>query len=104
MSLTIPLIALASVNLATYCLYWLDKRAAQRNAWRVSERMLLTVAIAGGSLGALAACYVHRHKTRKEPFRTLLLAIVTFHVSLVVATILTDPELLSLLDAWATIS
>ncbi|MBP1882610.1 DUF1294 domain-containing protein [Sinorhizobium mexicanum] len=98
------LIALASINLAAYCLYWLDKQAARRNDWRVSERMLLTVAVAGGSLGALAACYVHRHKTRKEPFRTLLLAIVTFHVGLVVATILTDPELPSLLDGWAAIS
>lgn len=94
------LIALASINLATY----LDKRAAQRNAWRVSERMLLTFALAGGSLGALVACHVHRHRTRKEPFRTLLLVIIAFHVGLVIATAFTDPELPSLLDAWATIS
>ncbi|MDK1489229.1 DUF1294 domain-containing protein [Sinorhizobium sp. 7-81] len=98
------LITVASINLATYCLYWLDKRAAQRTAWRVSERMLLTFAAAGGSLGALVACHVHRHKTRKEPFRTLLLAIVAFHIGLVVAIALTDPELPSLLDAWAAIS
>ncbi|NRP73401.1 hypothetical protein ILFOPFJJ_04304 [Ensifer psoraleae] len=97
------LVVLASINLATYCLFWLDKRAAQHNAWRVSERMLLTFAIAGGSLGALAACHIHRHKTRKEPFRTLLLSIVTFHIGLIVATAATDPESPSLLDAWAAI-
>nr|WP_240545195.1 DUF1294 domain-containing protein [Sinorhizobium fredii] len=50
------LTVLTSINLATYCLFWLDKRAAQRNAWRVSERMLLTFAAIGGSLGALLAC------------------------------------------------
>ncbi|MCA1439160.1 DUF1294 domain-containing protein [Ensifer sp. IC4062] len=48
MSPMMTAIALASINLATYCLYWLDKRAAQRNAWRASERMLLTFAVAGG--------------------------------------------------------
>ncbi|WP_037383330.1 DUF1294 domain-containing protein [Sinorhizobium americanum] len=97
------LILLGCMNLATYCLFWLDQQAAQRNPWRASERMLLTFATFGGSLGALIACQVHRHKTRKQPFRTLLFAIVTFHVSLVVATAATDPASLRLLDAWTGI-
>ena len=101
MSPLMILILLTTINLATYGLFWLDKRAAQRNAWRVSERILLTFTAIGGSLGALLACQVHRHKTRKEPFRTLLLAIVTFHVGLIAATAVTDPELPALLDAWA---
>ncbi|WP_244520028.1 DUF1294 domain-containing protein [Sinorhizobium glycinis] len=95
------LTVLTSINLATYCLFWLDKQAAQRNSWRVSERMLLTFAAMGGSLGALLACRTYRHKTRKEPFRTLLLAIVTFHLGLIIATVATSPELPALLDAWA---
>ena len=81
------------LNVVVLCGYWWDKQAAIERAWRVSESTLLTLAFLGGSLGAVAAQQILRHKTRKEPFRTQLMLIVAFHVILG-ATWLFAPDLL----------
>ncbi|MGO4441543.1 DUF1294 domain-containing protein [Rhizobium sp. RAF56] len=80
------------VNVVVYCVYWWDKQAAIEGAWRVRESTLLWLAIAGGSLGALTAQQVLRHKTRKEPFRSILMTIGALHVCLGVVWI-TAPNL-----------
>lgn len=66
------LIYLVVINLIAFAAMGLDKRFAEQGRRRISERDLLTLAAIGGSLGAIAAQQVFRHKTRKEPFRTLL--------------------------------
>jgi uncharacterized membrane protein YsdA (DUF1294 family) len=63
------------VNAVTVWRYWEDKRRARAGAWRVPESTLLGLAAIGGSPGALLACRLFRHKTRKQPFATLLLLI-----------------------------
>jgi uncharacterized membrane protein YsdA (DUF1294 family) len=72
------------LNLAVYCVYWWDKQAAIEGGWRVRESTLLMLAFIGGSIGAIMAQRILRHKTRKEPFRTILALIASLHV--VVAT------------------
>ncbi|MEB2846054.1 DUF1294 domain-containing protein [Rhizobiales bacterium RZME27] len=67
-------------NVVVFCVYWWDKQAARDGEWRVSENTLLTVALFGGSLGAVTAQQTLRHKTRKEPFRSILMTIVAFHI------------------------
>lgn len=67
-------------NLIVFCVYWWDKRAARDGEWRVSENTLLTLALIGGSFGAVTAQRILRHKTRKEPFRSILMMIVWLHV------------------------
>lgn len=52
-------------------LYRADKTAAVKGSWRISESTLLVVALLGGWPGALVARHVLRHKTTKQPFRTL---------------------------------
>lgn len=61
------------INLVTILYYWEDKKRARARAWRVPESTLLALAAIGGSPGALLACRLLRHKTRKQPFATLLL-------------------------------
>jgi uncharacterized membrane protein YsdA (DUF1294 family) len=70
------------VNLVTAMLFGIDKRRAVAGGWRISEATLLGWAALGGSGGALWARRHFRHKTRKQPFATILDVIATVHVGL----------------------
>lgn len=83
----IPLLLLA-INLIAFLAFQLDKQAAIRAGWRIRESTLLWIAFLGGSSGAVLAQQVLRHKTRKEPFRSQLLAIAFFHLLLAIAWLL----------------
>ncbi|MBP1860941.1 DUF1294 domain-containing protein [Rhizobium herbae] len=83
-SQTIVLIILL-INIITFCVFWWDKDAAREGHWRVPESRLLGLALIGGSLGAVAGQELLRHKTRKEPFRTELMLIVTLHIAALAA-------------------
>ena len=52
-------------------MYGADKTAAEQGRWRTSESTLHTIALVGGWPGALVARRVFRHKTTKQPFRTI---------------------------------
>ena len=93
------LIILVLFNIVTFCLYWWDKEAARSGRWRVSEAQLLQSAFLGGSLGAFAAQRLLRHKTRKEPFRTQLMAILILHALLIPAALIFGPNLSRILLA-----
>ena len=53
------------VNILAFCLYGIDKSAAIKQKQRIPNRVLLLMAVIGGSLGALAGMYIFRHKTKK---------------------------------------
>jgi uncharacterized membrane protein YsdA (DUF1294 family) len=88
-------------SLATFALFALDKWRARRGLWRVPEAQLLLFAACGGSPGAKLAQRMLRHKTRKEPFRSRLNAILLTQVMLVVllATARLGPGVLQTLRA-----
>lgn len=65
---------LVAINALAFGAFWLDKRRAREGRWRTPEKTLLTIALLGGGLGAVCGQQVFRHKTRKEPFRTVLWA------------------------------
>ena len=56
------------INIVTWIAFGLDKWKAKSGKWRIPERTLLLLALAGGSLGALAGMIMFRHKTRKAKF------------------------------------
>jgi uncharacterized membrane protein YsdA (DUF1294 family)/cold shock CspA family protein len=59
-----------------FLMYRADKSAAEQGSWRTSESTLHTIALLGGWPGALVARRVFRHKTKKQPFRTIFWATV----------------------------
>lgn len=72
-------------NLFVFLVYWWDKEAAKNGGWRIRESTLLWLAFLGGSVGAILAQQFLRHKTRKEPFRSILISIVILQAGLVVS-------------------
>jgi len=66
------LLILASINVIAFLAFGWDKRLAETHQRRIPERTLLALALFGGALGALLGQQVFRHKTQKQPFRTLL--------------------------------
>ncbi|MCV9965572.1 DUF1294 domain-containing protein [Pararhizobium sp. BT-229] len=96
MTILLSLIVLFLIsNIVTFCVFWWDKSAARGGKWRVSEDKLLSLALFGGSLGALAAQRLLRHKTRKEPFRTRLTAILVLHAAILSIGLLALPWILA---------
>lgn len=65
-------IYLLMINLFTFFLFYLDKRKAIKNKYRISENTLLFFSLVGGSLGGFLAMEILRHKNLKLKFRILL--------------------------------
>lgn len=74
----------AAINAVTFFMFWLDKRRSRVGAWRIPEYKLLGLSMLGGSLGALLAQQIFRHKTTKQPFRRWLIAIALYHIVLAI--------------------
>ena len=76
-------LALLIWNLLIFLIYGIDKSKARRGAWRVPEKILLTIALVCGGFGAWLAGIAFHHKTRKWYFKTVwFLGIVTTLVTL----------------------
>lgn len=71
------------LSVVSFVVYALDKLAAVRGWRRIPEATLHLIALAGGWPGALAAQALFRHKTRKQPFRTIFWGTVAVNVAAV---------------------
>jgi uncharacterized membrane protein YsdA (DUF1294 family) len=60
---------LVVINIVVLVVYGGDKLFAKLGKWRVPEKILLLFALLGGSIGALLAMQIFRHKTRHLKFR-----------------------------------
>jgi uncharacterized membrane protein YsdA (DUF1294 family) len=68
------------LNASAFVFFMLDKYLAEERRRRIPESTLLFLALVGGSAGTIAAQQFLRHKTQKEPFRTMLFSIAGLHV------------------------
>lgn len=59
---------LLGVNVLTVLSYGMDKLAAKMQKWRIPEKVLLSLVVIGGSIGAMIGMYGFHHKTRKAKF------------------------------------
>ena len=69
---------IAIMSVLAFAVMGYDKRQAVRREWRVPEKRLWLLAVAGGGIGAYFGMQTFRHKTRHTEFRIgfLCLALV----------------------------
>ncbi len=80
-----PVLAwLLVISLVTFLTYGYDKLIAGSGRTRVPERVLLALAFAGGTLGALAGMWLFRHKTAKASFRLKFWLVVVAQIAVLV--------------------
>lgn len=88
-----------AMSLATFIVYFLDKRAARLGQWRVKEVTLHGLALLCGWPGALLAQHLLRHKSAKPGFRRLFWLSVALNILAFVC--LFTPLLTPFLAGWA---
>ena len=81
--LHIALIYLAVINVVTFFMYGIDKWKAKRSKWRISEAMLLGMAVIGGSIGAWLGMKTWHHKTLHKKFKYGVPAIIIIQLALI---------------------
>lgn len=79
--------ALVALSPVTFAVYAGDKRAARAESRRTPESTLHLLDLAGGWPGGLAARRLLRHKTVKQPFRTVFACTVVLNVGVVVTVL-----------------
>ena len=77
-------IYLIIINIIAFLAMYIDKRKAEQGKWRIEESTLFTLAIMGGSIGAIIGMYKFRHKTKKLRFTigfpTILIAQIVLSI------------------------
>lgn len=74
------------VNLIALILYGVDKVKAVRGSFRIPEKVLLEVMVAGGVFGAILGMLLFRHKIRKPRF--IIVAVISSILYLAIAAII----------------
>ncbi len=82
--LKIILLYLFAINIVAFFTFGIDKLKAKRDKWRIPESTLLSMAVLGGSIGALAGMKVWRHKTLHDKFRIGIPVIIALQIAAVV--------------------
>ena len=73
------LIYILALSAITFIVYAIDKIKAQKKAWRIPEKALLTLSFIGGALGGLVAMYTVRHKTKHWYFTLINVLSIGIH-------------------------
>ena len=77
-----------AINMVTFLTFGYDKLIAGSGRVRVPEAVLLALTFLGGTLGALAAMALFRHKTLKRIFRRKLFVVVALQVVFILVFLL----------------
>ena len=69
------------MSVVTFAFYAIDKAAAQKGKQRTPESSLHTLALLGGWPGALYAQQLLRHKSSKQPFRSVFWFMLALNIA-----------------------
>jgi uncharacterized membrane protein YsdA (DUF1294 family) len=82
LNLDVVLSWVLSITVVTFLTYGYDKAVAGSGRTRVPEAVLLTLALVGGTVGAIAGMLIFRHKTAKWSFILKFVAVLVAQVAL----------------------
>ena len=68
------------INIIAFLLFFIDKRRAKKNKWRIPENQLFLAAFLGGGIGAMIGMNLFKHKTSKNLFKILIPVSIGVHV------------------------
>lgn len=74
-----------AVNLIAFVLIGYDKKLAQNNKRRISEKALLLWVAVGGTVGSSLAMSIFRHKTAKTSYLLKFFGIVSLQIITLIA-------------------
>jgi len=74
---------LIAINIVTFVAFGYDKAVAPKDTTRVPEAILLALTLLGGSVGAVIARPLFRHKTQKVSFHLIFWPCVIVSIILV---------------------
>ncbi len=78
-------IYLLVINVLTFFIFRMDKKAAVHNRWRTPEATLLGLCLIVGAAGGFIAMHVFHHKTRKPLFAAGVPVMIAVHILLILA-------------------
>ena len=93
MTLKIYIVYLFFICCVAFIAYVLDKKRAERGAWRIPEATLLVLSFLGGALGGYLAMHLARHKTKKWYFHLVNVIGILWQVILLIFLI-NNPDIL----------
>jgi len=80
-TILLPLAYLTFMSFLAIGMTLLDKRRAERGAWRIKERTLLLTAALGGSLAMFLTMKRSRHKTQHKKFMLGIPLIIALQIT-----------------------
>lgn len=75
-------IYIGSVNIIAFIFMWMDKKRAQKRAWRIPERTLWGLGLLGGAAGIWLAMKCFRHKTKHQSFTIGVPILIFIHIGI----------------------
>ena len=84
MLVKIVCVYLLAMNVITFFTYGIDKLKAKKDMWRVPEKVLILMAVFGGSIGAILGMKLFHHKTQKLKFKIGVPVILMIQLAIVV--------------------
>ena len=81
------IIYLLIINIIAFLAMFIDKKKAEKDRWRIKESTLLTLALIGGSIGAIVGMYTFHHKTKKPRFFIGIPVMIVLQILLIVAVL-----------------
>ncbi|QSX05534.1 DUF1294 domain-containing protein [Sedimentibacter sp. zth1] len=81
------LLYLLIINLVAFIMFYVDKRKAIKDKWRIRESSLYLVSFTGGVYGSILAMYLFHHKTRKVKFCIITALALIINIAIMVLII-----------------